>query len=166
MKRALLVFSLAVTLAGVSTLGNADLNSFIRSVNSQALSDINKFNQRLSNQFGIPVPDVEAIAKIVPDPADAFMILQLSQMAHVPPDVVLVKYQRNKGRGWGDLAHELGIKPGSPEFHALKRGDLSFTGERKKDGSKHGKNSRGSDEGEGGEGHGHGKDKGKGRGRD
>ncbi len=29
----------------------------------------------------------------------------------------------------GVIAKELGIKPGSPEFHALKRGDFVFTGE-------------------------------------
>jgi hypothetical protein len=27
------------------------------------------------------------------------------------------------------IAKEPGIKPGSPEFHALKRGDFTFTGE-------------------------------------
>jgi hypothetical protein len=38
-------------------------------------------------------------------------------------DVVTAQYKKNKGRGWGALAKSLGIKPGSPEFHALKRGD-------------------------------------------
>jgi hypothetical protein len=33
-----------------------------------------------------------------------------------------------KGQGWGVIAKSLGIKPGSPEFHALKRGDFVFNG--------------------------------------
>lgn len=42
-------------------------------------------------------------------------------------DAVYQVYQPNRKKGWGVIAKELGIKPGSPEFHALKRGDLHFT---------------------------------------
>jgi hypothetical protein len=34
------------------------------------------------------------------------------------------EYQVHKGKGWGVIAKNLGIKPGSKEFHALKKGDL------------------------------------------
>lgn len=128
MKKIVLMLSLAAGLASMSPAARADLNSFLKSVNNQALGDTRNFNDRLSRQFGVPVPDVDAIVRSVPSPADAFMILQLGQMAHVPPAVVLQKYQRSHGKGWGNLAQELGIKPGSPEFHALKRGNLSFAG--------------------------------------
>lgn len=133
MKRTLIRFFFAVALVSLSSIAVADLGSFMQDVNRQALSDIRNFNNKLSSQFGIPVPNVDAIVKAVPNPADAFMILQLSQMAHVAPEVVLQKYQRDKHQGWGRMAQDLGIKPGSPEFHALKRGDLSFTGERYRD---------------------------------
>jgi hypothetical protein len=33
------------------------------------------------------------------------------------------RYRKGKGKGWGELAKSLGIKPGSREFHALKRDD-------------------------------------------
>lgn len=148
MKKAILMLSLAASLMGTSLVAHADLDGFLKSVNHRALSDIKNFNDMLSRQFGIPVPDVEAIVRSVPNPADAFMILQLGEMAHVAPAVVLQKYQRSKGKGWGNLARELGIKPGSPEFHALKRGNLSFTGER-------GGNAM--EQGGGGRGNGHGK---------
>lgn len=156
MKRILMMLSLATMLVGVSPVAHADLDDFLRSVNRQAVSDIKDFNDKLSRQFGIPVPDVEAILRSVPDPADAFMILKLGEMAHVAPAVVLQKYQRNKGKGWGNLARELGIKPGSSEFHALKRGDLAFTGERKADAMER----KG-----GGQGKGQGQEKGHGKGR-
>jgi hypothetical protein len=48
-------------------------------------------------------------------------------------------YKQSKGKGWGVIAKELGIKPGSPEFHALKRGDFAFTGEPGGGGESHGK---------------------------
>ena len=37
-----------------------------------------------------------------------------------PADDVVKVYRSNKQKGWGAIAKELGIKPGSPEFHALK----------------------------------------------
>jgi hypothetical protein len=62
----------------------------------------------------------------VETPADAFMVFQLGQMAHKPPETVLQTYSGNKSKGWGVIAKELGIKPGSKEFHALKSGNLTF----------------------------------------
>lgn len=35
------------------------------------------------------------------------------------------EYDRDAGKGWGVTAMRLGIKPGSPAFHALKRGTLA-----------------------------------------
>lgn len=165
MKRTFTALSLAAILAGLSPIAHADLNSFLQGVNSQALHDIKNFNDKLSRQFGIPVPDVEAIVRTLPNPGDAFMIFQLGQMANVAPSVVLQKYQRNQGKGWGRLAQDLGIKPGSPEFHALKRGDLAFTGVRSGGAMQRDDDRRGGPD-EGGPGRGHGGGRGHGRGRD
>jgi len=98
------------------------------SVNVQARADMNGFSVRLGAQFGVPVPQVQSIMRVVESPADAFMCLQLGQMTHEQPEVVLRTYESHKGKGWGVIAKELGIKPGSAEFHALKRGDFNFTG--------------------------------------
>ena len=50
-------------------------------------------------------------------------------------DIVLKEYKANKGRGWGVIAKKLGIKPGSKEFHELKKdkfsSDASGVGEGK-----------------------------------
>jgi hypothetical protein len=137
MKKIRLVVFLPMIIVSIASVAHADLDGFLRNVNVQARSDIKNFNIKLSAQFGVPVPQVDAIIKRVPAPADAFMVLQLGQMANRPPEVVLETYQRSRGKGWGELAKELGIKPGSAEFHALKRGDLSFTGEP--GGGEHGK---------------------------
>jgi hypothetical protein len=49
-------------------------------------------------------------------------------MTQKPPETVLHVYQANRGKGWGVIAKSLGIKPGSREFHALKRGDFYLSG--------------------------------------
>ncbi len=170
MKKTVLMLSFAASLAGKSLVAHADLNSFLMSVNNQALNDVRNFNDRLSRQFGIPVPDVEVIVRTVPNPADAFMVLQIGQMAHMEPHLVLRQYQRSQGQGWGRLAQDLGIKPGSPEFHALKRGDLAFSGMGSGRGYERGGDYAEDDEGGRGHGHdnghGHGHGNGRGHGRD
>ena len=154
MKRTLVMFSFAAILLGMSSAARADLNSFLKDVNIQAQADMRNFSIRLSKQFGVAEPDVQLIIRSVEKPADAFMILQIGQMAQVDSAEVLQRYQHHKGKGWGALARELGIKPGSSEFHALKRGDLSFTG-MPGEGAM--------ERGEGGPGHGKGHGKGHGR---
>lgn len=149
MKKCRSAIALFVLIFGLATLAHAGLDDFMRRVNEQAKSDINRFNLKISAQFGIPVPKVEDILKRVPSPADAFMVFQLGQMSNKHPDTVLHTYQASRDKGWGAIAHELGIKPGSAEFHALKRGDLHFTGQP----------SGSDDDGGRGKGKGHGKGK-------
>ena len=120
-----LLVAILVTVPGVAS---ASLDSFLGSVNAQARVDLPGFHAKVSAQFGVPVPQVEAVLARVATPADAFMVFQLGQMAHRPPETVIHTYQAHKGKGWGVIAKELGIKPGSREFHALKSGDLVYGG--------------------------------------
>lgn len=63
-------------------------------------------------------------------PADVYYACAIASAAGLPCIDVVNRYDpydrddRNRGRGWGVLAQELGIKPGSPQFHALKRGTV------------------------------------------
>ena len=123
MHRIVLAVLLLVAAPGVAS---ATLESFLSSVNVQARADLPGFHAKVSAQFGVPVPQVEAVLGMVATPADAFMVFQLGQMAHRPPEIVVQTYQAHKGKGWGVIAKELGIKPGSREFHALKNGDLVY----------------------------------------
>ncbi len=129
MKHVRLIAFLVVIMVSFVSAAYANLDSFLKNVNIEAQTDMKNFAVKLSAQFGVPGARVDAIIRSTSSPADAFMVLQLGQMAHKQPEAVLQTYQHGKGKGWGELAKELGIKPGSPEFHALKRGDLHFTGE-------------------------------------
>jgi len=105
------------------------LDDFLSHVNVQARVDLPGFSAKISNQFGVSQVQVQAVLGRVREPADAFMVFQLGQMSGRSPERVMEVYGPNKGQGWGVIAKELGIKPGSAEFHALKSGDLSFTGQ-------------------------------------
>ncbi len=108
-----------------SALAGSDLDGFIKSLNVQAQADLGAFKVRLSSQFGVPVPKVEAIMAGVRTPGDAYMCLRVGQVTSQPVEVVAKEYQAHKGQGWGVIAKNLGIKPGSKEFHALKSGDFN-----------------------------------------
>lgn len=152
MKKVALAALLFVFFCGQALAGGG-LDGFLSNLNVQARADMNRFSAKVSAQFGVPMVQVQTVISTVKQPADAFMVFQLGQMAHQPPDNVVQVYQSNRGKGWGVIAKNLGIKPGSAEFHALKRGDFALTGER------------GPGEGKG-KGHGKGHGKGNGKGND
>jgi hypothetical protein len=136
--RRIKVLILLLVLVGMPAIAAASLDDFLGSVNAQARVDLPGFSLQVGAQFGVPVARVEAVLGMVETPADAFMVFQLGQMAHRPPETVVQTYQSHRGKGWGVIAKELGIKPGSREFHALKSGDLVF-GEPPGDGPGKGK---------------------------
>lgn len=134
------------------------LSNFLSHLNVQAKADMSGFTAKISAQFGVPEAQVKVVLGQVSKPADAFMVFQLSQMSQQQPAAVLQTYQANRNRGWGRMAQDLGIRPGSAAFFALKRGDLRFDGQPMDS----------ADEGPGnpGRGHGHGHGHGRGHGRD
>ena len=147
MKRILLTLLASTCLFARAAAG--DLDGFLHDLNIQARVDRDGFSAKVSAQFGIPEARVKVVLGNVSEPADAFMVFQLGQMTRQSPEKIMEVYRAKKGKGWGVMAKELGIKPGSPEFHALKNGDFQL-----------GAKPKGSAKAEGG-----GKGKGKGKGK-
>lgn len=58
-------------------------------------------------------------------PGDIYMACSIASVLGIGCARVVERYDANPGRGWGRLAQDMGIKPGSAEFHALKRGTVS-----------------------------------------
>jgi hypothetical protein len=128
MKKILFTALILFLVSASSVLAGGGLEVFLNDLNIQARADMSGFSAKVSAQFGVPLPQVQAVIKTVDKPADAFMCFQLGEMSKKPYSTVTQVYQSNKGKGWGVIAKNLGIKPGSPEFHALKRGDFALTG--------------------------------------
>ncbi len=104
---------------------SSDLDVFVSNLNVQAQADLGAFKVRLSTQFGVPTARVDAVMASVKTPGDAYMCFQVGRVASKPVEVVTKEYQGNKGKGWGVIAKNLGIKPGSKEFHELKKGNFN-----------------------------------------
>jgi hypothetical protein len=58
------------------------------------------------------------------EPGDVYYACALAYQVRRPCGDVVNMYEQDRGQGWGVIAKRLGIKPGSPQFHALK-GDVS-----------------------------------------
>ena len=123
-----ILVALFCAMLSTHAMAGGGLEGFLSKLNAQAKSDLANFSARISAKFSIPEAQVRVVISTVKQPADAFMIFQLGNMASQPTEKVMDVYQSGQGKGWGALAKELGIKPGSAEFHALKRGDFQLEG--------------------------------------
>lgn len=150
MSRRLLLAAAFAALALPASAGG--LEDFLNNLDVQARADRSGFSAQIGTHFQVGGAQVNLVLGQVEHPADAFMVFELGRMTGKPAEEVLRVYRQHKGRGWGELAKELGIKPGSAEFHRLKRGDFDFGGERR--------------DGDAGPGKGRGKGHGKGHGKD
>ena len=130
------VVFLLVSSAVVVTAGDFD---WTRDFNIRAEADPSGFRARLAARFKIGDAQINAVLSNVERPADAYMVFRFGEMSAKPTDYVIEKYRSEKGKGWGALAKSLGIKPGSKEFHALKRGNDIYDDNDKDKGKDKGK---------------------------
>ncbi len=100
--------------------GSPELDADLNSINVSAKIDPTRFNADLSVEFSVDGAKIEGMIVIGMEPAEVYFALQIAQATSKPIDDVLTAYRTHKADGWGKIAQELGIKPGSPEFHALK----------------------------------------------
>ncbi|MGI8561157.1 MAG: hypothetical protein ACR2J7_06935 [Luteimonas sp.] len=98
------------------------------------LGEINDYGQRyrdpfineMNQHYGAPRPLlVELLDQRRWAPADVYYACSIGHALRVPCSDIVRDYDRNPGQGWGALAQRRGIKPGSPAFHALKRGTVA-----------------------------------------
>lgn len=122
MRRSIVVVVCSVLLSLAASAAVAGDFDWLKELNVKAVNDPSGFKAQLAARFKIGDTQVSTVIGNVSQPADAYMVLRLGEMSGQPVDRVTETYKSGKGQGWGKLAKSLGIKPGSPEFHALKRG--------------------------------------------
>jgi hypothetical protein len=132
MKKLLLsVFMLNLCLAPLTfagekaiTTGDTQLDGDLQYLNKAAQKNLKGFCNDLSYHYDAEVGVVDRlINKAGMAPADVYMAAKVRILSHRSWDEVLREYKENKGKGWGVIAKNLGIKTGSREFHELKDDD-------------------------------------------
>lgn len=142
-----LLFSQLLFLS-VATAGDFD---WMNNLNIKAEADSSGFRVSLATRFNIGDVKIKAVVDNVEKLSDAYMVFRLGELSHKPVEKVISVYRANRKKGWGVMAKKLGIKPGSREFHALKRGhDLDNGHSSGKGKSKsHGQKGKGNNKGKG-----------------
>jgi hypothetical protein len=94
------------------------------------LGDMNRYGSRYRDPFidemvryhGAPRDLIDDLLRRRWAPGDIYFACALARLAGRPCRDVADMWERDHGQGWGAMAKRLGIKPGSAEFHRLKRG--------------------------------------------
>jgi hypothetical protein len=132
LRTALLVAALALA------AGNAQTQTFTFGWNPRSgdtwvdiwLGDMNRYGHRYRDPFidelvryhGAPRDLIEDLLGRGWAPGDVYFACALARLVGQPCREVVDVWERDHGQGWGAVAKRMGIKPGSPEFHRLKRG--------------------------------------------
>ena len=112
-----------IALATCSFTANADsgLDFALTQLNAAARLDFGSYKANIRLSYNLSASKIEYMhISLRMQPSDIFMAAELSVLCGMPIDRVVVVYQKNKHKGWGHIAKQLGIKPGSEKFHALK----------------------------------------------
>ena len=137
MHRRIRSLALAVALAAAS--GGVAAQDFVFGWNPRSgdvwvdtyLNDINDYGYRYREPFidelvryhGAPR---DLVSELLIDrrwaPGDVYYACSIASILGRPCRYVVDEWERGHGQGWGALAQRLGIKPGSAEFHRLKKG--------------------------------------------
>lgn len=109
--------------AGVA---QASVDVYISDLNVFASKQFGEFRADLIAHYGVSGSRFDMALKSVDSPGDVAVALWLGQQAEKSLDTVVKQYRTHRGKGWGVVAKNLGIKPGSPAFHRLKRGEIGW----------------------------------------
>ena len=94
------------------------------------LADINRYAARWPAPFADEIARYQGAPRGLVDellhrdwtPGDIYFACALAQATGRPCRAVATEREQHRDEGWGALAQRLGVAPGSPAFHRLKRG--------------------------------------------
>ena len=107
--------------AGVT--GDRGFDSILQSLNVSANNDPDAYYRQLGLRQGVSEQDLRtAKDRYGLGYSDLYMASALARAKNRPFLNVAEDYHQNQSKGWGVMARDMGIKPGSDQFHAMKRG--------------------------------------------
>jgi len=107
--------------------GDAALDTVLQTINALFNDQPDYYAERLVYETRVqPVVVREYLVERNYAPADVYMMGTLAQLSGKSFADVARTYEANRGQGWGNVARQLGIKPGSAQFHQLKNGGAGF----------------------------------------
>ena len=99
--------------------GDTEVDASLNEINVQAKTDLTAFKSSLKIELNLASEKATLLLKTM-QPAEVYMLALISKISLKPVELVSASYVKNKSKGWGAIAKEMGIKPGSEAFHKLK----------------------------------------------
>ena len=117
-----LLFSSVISNAQIFTnTGNSEMDADLSKINVNAKLDFGAFKTNLNLTYNISEKKIDYLSiSVKMEPAEIYLALELTKLSGKSIDDVVEIYKVHKEKGWGYIAKQIGIKPGSPEFHKLK----------------------------------------------
>lgn len=100
--------------------GSPDLDTDLNAINTNAKIDLGGFKVSLSADYKVTSKQIDHLFSLGMQPGEVYLSLEISAITGKKVEDVAACYKSNKTKGWGYIAKEMGIKPGSAEFHELK----------------------------------------------
>ena len=106
--------------------GDSGFDGVLININTESSPNLTGFISGINQNYNVPEMTIRNwMFNMNLAPADVYLIAGIAKILNIPVDIVFNKYQANKAKGWGYIAKQLGIKPGSKEFHRLKNGGIA-----------------------------------------
>ncbi|MBK3517024.1 hypothetical protein [Carboxylicivirga marina] len=101
--------------------GSVQLESDLNTINAGANLDFGAFKTDLSISYNVSEKKLDYMhGELNMAAGEIYLALEISKLSKTSIDGVIQTHQMHKNKGWGYVARQLGIKPGSEEFHQLK----------------------------------------------
>ncbi len=113
--------------------GNGQLDANLNRIDARASIDFGAFKAEMCIGYDVSEKKIDYMhGSLEMTAGEIYIALEISKLSKTPIDDVLHIYSNHKGKGWGYIAKQAGIKPGSPEFHQLKN-NAKYKGQKGKD---------------------------------
>lgn len=103
--------------------GDAWIDQYLADMNQYGDRHRDSFIDEMVRYYGAPrLLVTELLTSRRWAPGDVYYACAIGQIIGRACQYVVDEWDRSHGEGWGVVAQRLGIRPGSAEFHRLKRG--------------------------------------------
>jgi hypothetical protein len=101
--------------------GDTDLDKTLLTLDTEANISYRAFKANISRKYNVSASKLEYLTVDIGMTAgDIYLTMEIARITNKSVNQVVEAYQNSREKGWGVIAVELGIQPGSNEFEELK----------------------------------------------
>jgi hypothetical protein len=101
--------------------GDTPLDEALQEAEDLSATDPAGFLKSVATNYGLAAKDLLALKDLGLKASEVLLTVNLSQVTKKSLSEVAANWKLNKGKGWAQIAKELGVKPGSASFQTLKK---------------------------------------------